>query len=196
MTGGRGGVRELDIEQAAVMQYTGTAMRKLVSAVGWLLLALGGVWLFFTVVFVLSMLAGAEEEPDPALGGIILAALFGIPGAVIRWRVGLAVKRETFEAEFRGYLMSLDAFTPAELAAKIGRSEMETSGLVARAIDEHGLDLVFHRKTGQYLHRNRIRRTHQVIDRCHACGAAAGHEIVFAGELVNCKYCGTALATA
>ncbi len=171
-------------------------MRKVGSILGWLLLAVAAFWLIFTVVFGLLLAVGHENDPDPAFGGILLTVMFGVPGGILRWRIRTARKREQFEAEFRGYLMSLDAFTAGELAAKIGRTEMETSGLIARAIADEGLDLVYHRKDGKYLHRNRIRRAHQVIDRCHACGASTGHEIVFAGETVACKYCGTGLGMA
>jgi len=178
---------------------SGGRMRKFLSVLGWLLLALAGMWLFAALLFGITASTGLDDDPDgykPVLGAVLLTAIFGIPGGVIRWRVRAARQREAFEAEFRGYLMSLDAFTPAELAAKIGRTEMETSGLIARTISEHDIDLVFHRKAGQYLHRNRIRRAHQVIDRCRSCGASVGHEIVFAGESVNCRYCGTSLETA
>ncbi|MGB1013572.1 MAG: hypothetical protein ACPG4T_05515 [Nannocystaceae bacterium] len=170
-------------------------MRKFSSVLGWLLVALAGMWLFAALLF--GITADASDGQEPALGALLLTAIFGIPGGVIRWRIHAARKREAFEAEFRGYLMSFDAFTPAELAVKIGRTEMETSGLIARTISEHDdIDLVFHRSAGQFLHRNRIRRAHQVIDRCGSCGASVGHEIVFAGESVSCRYCGTLLETA
>ena len=72
---------------------------------------------------------------------------------------------------------------------KIGRTELETEGLIVSLIQQRGLPLVFHRATRRYLHPQRLQAACQVVDRCPQGGAHLGAQVVFAGELLHCQYC-------
>ncbi|MEZ4385899.1 MAG: hypothetical protein R3A79_31560 [Nannocystaceae bacterium] len=171
-------------------------MNKLLSVVGWILTTIGILFFLISGLVVIDMVTGDNPKTKSALlGMVMLTGLFAIPGGMILWRVRLARAREQFDSQLRGFVTSLDSFTPGELAQKIGRSEMETESLLAALIAGRQVDLAFHRQTGRYLHRGRLQRAHQVIDRCSSCGAAVGHELVFAGESAQCRYCGNRLAT-
>ncbi|MCA9692558.1 MAG: hypothetical protein R3A51_05775 [Nannocystaceae bacterium] len=173
-------------------------MHRVSAFFAWLLLSLAGLCLFLTLLFYLDYATTPEpQERDRSaiFGGLFLAAIAGIPGGVLMWRVQVARRERAFEDELTGYVTSLDAFTVAELAGKIGRTEMETAGLIARMVGERGVDLAFHRPSGRYMHRERVHKAHAIIDRCPSCGASVQHEIVFFGEAVSCRYCGSALAS-
>ncbi|MCA9658029.1 MAG: hypothetical protein KC486_06775 [Myxococcales bacterium] len=171
-------------------------MNKLLSVIGWILTTIGILFFVISGLVLIDMATGDDPKTKSAfLGMLVLTGLFAIPGGILLWRVRLARAREQFESQFNGFVASLDSFTPRELAQKIGKTEMETEALLAALIAQRKADLAFHRQTGRYLHRNRLQRAHQVIDRCPSCGASVGQELVFAGEAAECRYCGNRLAT-
>jgi len=170
-------------------------MNKFLTVLGWILATLGMIFALFSVLVLVDALSGVEDEKtwSALFGMLVLTGFFGIPGGIMLWRARLARAREDFAAKLIGFVQSLDNFTVSELASKIGRTELETDGLIASLISQRRVDLAFHRQSGRYLHRGRIQRTHQVIDRCQSCGAAVGHELIFDGETPECRYCGVRL---
>ena len=116
--------------------------------------------------------------------------------------LGLALylfgRRARKDREFIGAVTSMvrttDRFTVQDLARRIGRTELETEGLVGRIMaEQNGIDLVFHRSTREYLHRARLARGEQLVEHCTSCGAPTNQDVVFQGERVPCIYCGAAL---
>lgn len=172
-------------------------MNKLLSVFGWILATVGLVFALFSVLVLIDALTTPDEKSWSALMGmLLLTGLFGIPGGLLLWRTRLARGREEFNKRLIGFITSLDNFTVGELAGKIGRTELETNGLIATLISERAVDLAFHRQTGRYLHRGRLQRSYRIIDRCGSCGAAVGQELVFDGETPECSYCGVRLGSA
>lgn len=163
-------------------------MAKLLVILGWCLSVLG-ILGFLTAV--LAAFDADNEKTDAVLGLLMLGAFFGVPGGFILWGTKKTAREQRFRAEFTGFLRSHDEFTITEMAQKIGRTELETEQLVARAITEDKLDLVFHRADRRYLHRNRIRQSFKVFERCSACGGQLRHELALEGEVVSCPYCGS-----
>ena len=169
-------------------------MSKLLTAIGWILATIGIVFVLFSViVFFQALRTGVEKDWSAFTGGVLFAGVAGIPGALLLHRNRVARKKAAFDQRLRGFISSLDSFSVSELATKIGRNEMETEGLIATLIAKGQVDLAFHRQSSSYLHRNRIKRGHRVIERCHSCGASVGQELVFDGETPECRYCGVPL---
>ncbi len=169
-------------------------MSKLLTAIGWILATIGMIFVLLSVLFFFSALSkGTEKSWNAFVGGLLFAGVAGIPGGLILHRNRVARKKAEFDGRLRGFISSLDSFSVSELATKIGRNEMETEGLIATLISSGQVDLAFHRQSGSYLHRNRIKRGYRVIERCHSCGAGVGQELVFDGETPECRYCGVQL---
>lgn len=143
----------------------------------------------------LTLIDNDPRHKGAPYGFAMFAILFGLPGGVILWRLNLRRREQEFRAQLLGYIKSHDAFTAEELARKIGRTEMETEALIASVSQQEGVDLVFHRKDRQYMHRKRLRTGHTVLSRCPSCGAALGNQIIFEGEHVTCEYCDHPLMT-
>jgi len=172
-------------------------MNKLLTVLAWILATAGLIFALFSVIVLVDAIASPDEKSWSAvMGMLLLTGLFGIPGGLLLWRTRLARRREEFNKRLIGFITSLDNFTVAELAGKIGRTELETNGLIATLISEQAVDLAFHRQTGCYLHRGRLQRNYRIIDRCQSCGAAVGQELVFDGETPECRYCGVRLRSA
>lgn len=167
---------------------------KLLSSLGWIGTVLGACSLLLCIVVLV------ERDPKHAgapAGFLMFGVLFGVPGVTTLWRLHRQRQEEAFRGQLLGYVKSLDAFTVEELARKIGRTELEAEGLVAGLIQggegAPGVDLVFHRKSRQYMHRKRLHQSHHVFSRCPTCGAALGAQILFEGEQVACQYCDSPL---
>jgi hypothetical protein len=126
--------------------------------------------------------------------GMFLGSVFLVPGVALLLYGRRSQRDRDFVQAVTGMIRSHDRFRVAELATKIGRTELETEGLVARVIASgQGIDLVFHRPTREYVHRARLNAGERVIERCASCGAPTNREVVFDGEQVPCTYCGAAL---
>jgi len=141
----------------------------------------------------LAILTVIENDPKnegATYGFMMFAFMFGIPGLWLCIRGRKRYQHEQLNRQLSGYFRSHDSFTVAEMAHKIGKTEMETEQLIFNLLDEKKTDLVFHRKTRQYFHKNRIQKNFHQVDRCSACGASLKQEIVFAGENISCQYCG------
>lgn len=137
----------------------------------------------------LTLIEGNPKHSGAPYGFAMFAILLGLPGMTTLWRLHRRKQARAFHAQLLGYAKSYDAFTAEELARKIGRTEMETEGLVAALIQSDGLELVFHRKSRQYMHRKRLKTNHRILNRCTACGASIGSQIIFEDEIVTCQYC-------
>ncbi len=136
----------------------------------------------------------APDDDDTPLEAAIPGIFFGVcallPGASLLY-VG---RREHAHATFRTQVATLirmhDRFTVTELAAKIGRNELETLAVITEVMAEHDdIDLVFHRADQTYLHRGRIDEGFEVVEKCPSCGASASNQVVFRGERVLCSFC-------
>ncbi len=169
-------------------------MTKLLTAIGWILATFGLIFALFSVIVLVEALGSDSEKHWSAFTGMLLfVGMTGIPGGIILYRRRTARKKAEFNGRLRGFISSLDSFTVSELAGKIGRSEMETEGLIVSLNSAGEVDLAFHRQSRCYLHRSRIQRGYRVIERCHSCGAAVGQELVFDDESPACRYCGVQL---
>lgn len=141
----------------------------------------------------LAILTSVENDPKHAgatYGFMMFAFVFGIPGIWLcirgrkKWRYGQLLK------QLSGFLKSHDTFSAADIANKIGKTEMQTESLIVQLIETEQLDILFHRPTRRYFHKNRIQKSYRQIDRCASCGASLKQEIVFANESSVCQYCG------
>ncbi|HEX3595507.1 MAG TPA: hypothetical protein VHU80_10405 [Polyangiaceae bacterium] len=153
---------------------------------------------FFPLAVFMYMDPVKGDTPTQSLvPGLFFGTAFVIPGLLLF----VYGRRARLESEFfeavTGMVRSYDRFTVAELAQKIGRTELETEGVVARIIAaNNGVDLVFHRPSRSYIHRSRLAAGQHVVDRCPSCGAPTNREVVFDGERVPCTFCGAALGVA
>lgn len=136
----------------------------------------------------LSPSEGKSRTDSFAAGGFFcLVAL--IPGIVLRRSGERQLRADAFEQTLIGYIKSFDRFSAAELAAKTERSEMEVEQMLARLVARRDVDLVFHRPDRTWLHRGRIEGDHDIIERCTACGASIGQQLILRGERIRCTYC-------
>lgn len=127
--------------------------------------------------------------PGLFFGSVLLA-----PGLALYLFGRRTRKDREFLAAVTSMVRTTDRFTTADLARRIGRTELETEGLVGRIMaEQNGIDLVFHRSTREYLHRNRLAHGERLVERCASCGAPTNLDVVFHGERVPCIYCGAAL---
>lgn len=152
----------------------------------WILL---GVAAFFGLITVL-MAIDSDAEPGTWMGGMMLLIMFGIPGALLMWRGRKAAKK----ALLVGFLTSRDRIQVSEVARMTGRPELETEQLLAQLNQEHRLDLVYVPDERHYVHRSRLSTTHEIPERCPACGAPTENQLVLKGERVTCKYCDAIVA--
>jgi ribosomal protein S27E len=129
--------------------------------------------------------------PGLFFGSVLLA-----PGLALYLFGRRARKDQEFLAAVTGMVRTTDRFTVQDLSRRIGRTELETEGLVARIIAaQNGIDLVFRRATREYMHRARLARGERIVEQCPSCGAPTNQDVVFEGERVPCLYCGAALLT-
>lgn len=153
---------------------------------------------FFCLAVMMLLDPKEGEGPLQSLvPGLFFGSVLLFPGLIL-YGYGRSVgKDREFREAVTGMVRSHDRFTVEELARKIGRTELETEGLIARILAEgNGIDLVFHRPTREYLHRARLSAGQRVVERCAACGAPTERAVVFEGEQVACTYCGAALVPA
>jgi hypothetical protein len=149
---------------------------------------------FSLAVFMLVDPHEGDSAAQSLAPGLFFGSVFLLPGLAMFF-VGRRARREQeFIDGVTGMIRSHDRFSVGELAAKIGRTELETESLVSRVVaDDNGIDLVFHRPTREYIHRGRLAADGRVVDRCSACGAPTSHQVVFPGETVPCTYCNAPL---
>lgn len=134
---------------------------------------------------------GKSLAPGMFFGSVLL-----FPGLLL-YAHGRKVHREReFMEAVTAMIRSHDRFTVAELSQKIGRTELETEGIVARvSAGGGGIDLVFHRPSREYIHRARLSAGQRVVEAYPSCGAPTNHAVVFEGETVPCAFCGVPLAS-
>lgn len=158
---------------------------------GWILSAIG------LIGGVLAAMAGLDTDPDSKkamMGFVMLALPFAVPGSLLLIFGYQRRARRRFVQQLLGFVRARDAFTPVELGQALGTTPAQGEATLVAAIAEHQLDLAFHRPTGRYLHRGRIKQAHRALERCEECGAQLMPRIVFANETDACEYCGKALA--
>jgi serine/threonine-protein kinase len=171
----------------------GSGLRTLGKVFGYGTLAVAAFWLLLVP---LMLLDDDNDAASAALGGVVLAFMFGLPGGLVTWMVRRADARDDLDARLLGFVHSRDAFSAAELAPTIGKTELETEQLLAALVHARRVGLLFHAADRRYFHPDRLTRAHQVVTRCQACGAGLGSEVVFAGEIRRCHYCGSPVAPA
>src|SRR5882724_840951 len=134
---------------------------------------------FPLAVFMVADPKKGETTMQSAAPGLFFGTAFLFPGLAL-FLYGRRVRRDNeFLEAVTGMVRSHDRFTVADLANKIGRTELETEGIVARIIVAHnGVDLVFHRPSRTYMHRGRLAAGQHVIDRCPSCGAPTQRDVV------------------
>lgn len=131
------------------------------------------------------------DTPGKALvPGLFFASVALWPGLML-WVFGSRTRKEReFVEAVTEMIRSHDSFAVAELAHKIGKTELETEALIHRiARKDAGIDLVFYRPRREYIHRQRLGGPHRIVDRCPHCGAPAQRQVVFPGDVVMCTYC-------
>ena len=172
-------------------------MRAFARVVGWILTSFAIVWALLAVLmFIFPDIDEETGEPnDAALGGVLLTAIFGIPGGIMLWRTGVANREDAFTEQLVGFIYSHDRFTVAELARKIGKNEMETESLVQKINVQRNIGLAYHRSTREYIHYGRMQQSARVASQCGACGGNLGNQIVFEGEQLTCPYCNAVVQT-
>lgn len=148
---------------------------------GWILL---GVAVFFLLMIPL-MAIDDDAEPGTWVGGVAVVVMFGIPGGILMWRG----RKAAAKAQLVGFLTSRDRIRVTEVARMTKKSELETEQLLAELNQELRLDLVYVPDERQYVHRSRLSTTHQIPEKCPACGAPTENQLVLHGERVTCKYC-------
>lgn len=146
--------------------------------------------------FIISFFIIADKGFSGAFyGAMLLMVLFGLPGSAIYFLNRKAIEHIDFLTRFKGFLRSHDRFTVSDIAQKIQRSELETELLIAELNQsDDNIELVFHRPTREYIHRNRLRQDERIIDRCNSCGATFTGQVLTVTEKVLCEYCGSPLA--
>jgi hypothetical protein len=153
---------------------------------------------FFCLAVFMYMDPLKGDTPTQSLApGLFFGSALIVPGLLLFVYGRRARQDAEFVEAVTGMVRSYDRFTVAELAQKIGRTELETETLVARIIAaNNGVDLVFHRPSRSYIHRARLAAGQRVVERCPSCGAPTNREVVFDGERVPCTYCGATLGGA
>ncbi len=149
---------------------------------------------FCLAVFMFADPTKGDTAAQSLAPGLFFGTAFLTPGLLLFLYGRRAYQDAEFLTAVTGMVRSYDRFTVAELAQKIGRTELETEALVARIIASNsGIDLVFHRPSRSYIHRARLAAGQHVVERCPSCGAPTNREVVFDGERVPCTYCGAVL---
>lgn len=164
-------------------------MHALLKVLGSLLLVPGGL-LVLCIPF-----AAFEGNGSAAMGLVILAGMFGVPGGLL-FRNGLLGQRRTAAQEqMVGFVRSHDAFSIDELGAHIGKTPAQAQVMLNQDIAKYQLPLVMHRPSGRYLRLDRLSNAAQVAERCQSCGGSLGNQIVFEGEQLTCPYCNATVHT-
>ena len=169
-------------------RFTSNVLRSM----AWGLISLALVMLFFAVL-ILTEAKPDHDQPKQVAGALLLASVCGIPGGLLMWRIRVAEREATFEAQVAGLVRARDRVQVEEIARKIGRTPLETEALILKVAPDHDIDLTYHRATDEYLHRNRIHEGHRVVQSCAACGASFRAELILEGEQLSCQYCGKGL---
>ncbi len=166
-------------------------MTRALKTMSWVMLTLGAVWAFLAILFVFDK---DQEDGKAILGGAFMAVAFALPGGILMWRLRRSEREQTFRRQCVGFLRTRDRFTVQELATWIGRTPLEADALIRELVEElKDLELLYHRATGEYVHRSRIGAQERVVDRCSACGAKFHSELVLEHEPIACQYCASPL---
>lgn len=154
-------------------------------------LILVGLPFLLLAVFMVATPKPGQKPMESLAPGLFFGSVALVPGAILFVAGSRAQKEREFLDGVAGLIRSHDSFQIGEMAIKIGRTELETEAIVHR-IDFHAKDieLVFHRPTRSYMHRARMQRGSLLVERCPACGAPTGLQVVFAGESGVCTFCG------
>lgn len=151
----------------------------------YVLLGLAGFFLLMIPLMALDKTA----RPDTWVGGVMIAVLSGIPGALLLWRGRLAGAQNALV----GYLTSRDRLPLTEIARQAGRPERQTEQLVNHLNQKYGLGLVYVPAERQFVVRSRVASAPQLPRHCPACGAPNEAKLLLAGERLKCPYCGALL---
>jgi len=153
---------------------------------GWILM---GIAAFFLLAVPL-MILDENTKSDSWSGGIMVVAMFGLPGGLLMWRG----RKAAAKAQLVGYLTSRDRIEVREVARMLKKSDLATEQILTQLNQELRLDLVYVPDDRQYIHRSRLSTTHQIPDKCPTCGAPTQNQLVLKGERVTCKYCDAIVA--
>jgi hypothetical protein len=137
---------------------------------------------------------GSDPDKESAiLGGLFLGFIFGLPGALLRWRIRRADAARNLELRLQVFLKTRERFGLDELASHLKRPTEDVELLLARLMVDDRLQLAYHRSAGVYVQKQLLQTPYRVLNRCQACGASLAHELVLDGEALACRYCGAAL---
>jgi hypothetical protein len=161
---------------------------------GGCLTILAGMWFCLALFMWMAPNKPTDTAAESLAPGLFFGSVCLVPGLALF----VYGRRARLDAEFveavTGMIRSHDRFTVEDLARKIGRTELETQAVIARIVaSSRGIDLVFHRPTREYIHRQRLGQGQRVVEACPSCGAPTKGEVVFDGERVPCAYCGAQL---
>jgi hypothetical protein len=149
---------------------------------------------FCLAVFMFAAPTKGEGAVASLAPGLFFGSVLLVPGLFLYFYGRRDFRDAEFLSAVTGMVRSHDRFSVAELSRKIGRTELETEGIVARIIGaDNGVDLVFHRPSREYIHRGRLTAGQRVVDKCPSCGAPTEREVVFGDEHVPCTFCGAKL---
>jgi len=169
---------------------------KVGSFLGWLALSIAGFFLLCAALAGFEVIGEPEKSRNAMVGLLMLAGMFGIPGAIAVIQRRAVLERQELRQQLIGLIRSHDAISVAELARKIGKTELEAESLLAQLVASSDLDLVFHRSRREYLHRGRIQQAYSFFDLCPSCNARIPAQVVFETETIVCEYCDKPLVAA
>lgn len=165
---------------------------KIQKATGAIFLALAAMFGFLAVFMYLDPVEG-KTAFQSLIPGLFFGAVCLVPGFWLYSSAKKAQRQRDFEERLLGYVRGFDRFSSAELAEKIGHTEMEVEGHIARLSARTDIELVFHRPDRTWYHLNRVADEDDVVRNCKSCGADVGTQLVFKNETVACTYCGKSL---
>lgn len=126
----------------------------------------------------------------PIVGTICTA--FGIlPGTILIWR-GLRARGLKSElVEFSSWVKTYRRISLAELARRLGKSEVETEKTLTAAIDRGMVRGIMDRTTDEFvLQEAMYQEVH--VDFCPRCGGSVNRKYL-SGETILCPYCGSVI---
>ncbi len=149
------------------------------------MLMAGGFVLGFALIVVLLTISLTPVLAYICIpGGVIPGALAVLLG-VIEWHRAKQLK------EFATFLQAYRRIGMDELARKLGRTELETSRLLARAIELKYVAGVVDRATGEFVLAE-AEKQQVFVERCPHCGGVV-NRWSFPEERFPCPYCSVAV---
>lgn len=144
------------------MRQQSAALRTVAKVLGYLLLAIGGLW---GVAFLGLWLQG---DRTAMLGAAVLAVAFGIPGWLFASYAAVAERRQLAAS----FIQQRERFTIEEVAKLLHAPPEVAHVFIADQIARHGLPLVYQEDTRGYARRALSAPPPPPATPCPSCGVA------------------------